>query len=99
MEEAPKAGYPAGPTILAETLMPYILQRLAAGSYDLLLEGALVGGVVREVGKNGFVRGWRAELMSDMPPMPAPFTQETHEFETFEAAVAWLGTSVWIEGA
>src|SRR5215218_4751223 len=68
---------PAGPTIITEILMPYTLRRLAAGSYDLIREGMVVGGVVRDVAKNGHVRGWRAELMSDTPPMPAPFTQET----------------------
>jgi len=74
--------------------MPYTLHRLAAGSYDLLLEGMVVGSVVREVAKNGYVRGWRAELMSGEPPLPAPFTQEAHEFKSFEAAVSWLGGSV-----
>jgi hypothetical protein len=74
--------------------MPYTLHRLAAGSYDLLLEGMVVGSVVREVATSGHVRGWRAELMSGEPPLLAPFTQETHEFKSFEAAVSWLGGSV-----
>lgn len=72
--------------------MTYILRRLASGSYDLLLEGELVGSVVREVARSGCVQGWRAELMNDAPPMPIPFTQETHEFKSLRAAVAWLGS-------
>jgi hypothetical protein len=74
--------------------MPYFLHRLAPGSYDLLLEGKVVGSVVREVTDSGYVRGWRAELMSGEPPLPGPFTQETHEFKSFEAAVSWLGEIV-----
>lgn len=33
--------------------MPYTLQRLAAGSYDLLLDGDVVGSVVRSLSKGG----------------------------------------------
>ncbi|MBP2505564.1 hypothetical protein ABID82_006576 [Methylobacterium sp. PvP062] len=70
--------------------MPYILQRLAAGSYDLLLDGEIVGSVVRSVSKGGDVRGWHAELLEDAPPRPAPFMQVAHRFDTLEAAVTWL---------
>ena len=77
--------------------MPYTLHRLAAGSYDLLLEGTVIGSVVREVGKSGQIRGWRAELMSGEPPLPEPFTQEAHEFKSFEAIVAWLGGGVLVQ--
>ncbi|MBP1180951.1 hypothetical protein [Methylobacterium sp. PvR107] len=76
--------------------MPYTLHRLAAGSYDLLLEGTVIGSVVRDVGKSGQIRGWRVELMSGELPLPAPFTQETHEFKSFEAAVSWLGGGVLV---
>jgi hypothetical protein len=71
--------------------MLYTLHRLAAGSYDLLLGGRVVGSVVRDVTKTGMVQGWRAELMSNELPLPVPFTQGTHEFKTFEATVHWLG--------
>ncbi len=37
--------------------MPYTLQRLAAGSYDLLLDGDVVGSVVRSLSKGGDIRG------------------------------------------
>jgi hypothetical protein len=70
--------------------MPYILHRLAAGSYDLIRDGTVVGSVVRDVTKGGDVRGWHAELLSVASPLPPPFTQAAHRFDTLEAAVAWL---------
>ncbi len=36
--------------------MPYTLQRLAAGSYDLLLDSTVMGGVVRDISADGDVR-------------------------------------------
>lgn len=71
--------------------MPYTLHRLAPGSYDLLLDGKVVGSVVRDITKGSLVRGWDAELLSAAPPLPAPFTREAYRFGTLEAAVAWLG--------
>ncbi len=52
-------------------VMPYTLHRLAAGSYDLLLDGAAIGSVTRDVTKSGLVRGWDVELLSADPPLPA----------------------------
>ncbi|ACB28304.1 hypothetical protein [Methylobacterium radiotolerans] len=77
--------------------MPYTLQRLAAGSYDLLLDGDVVGSVVRSLTKGGDVRGWYAELLEAAPPLPAPFTQEAHRFDTLDDTLAWLG-GAQIEG-
>ncbi|MGV7034820.1 hypothetical protein [Methylobacterium symbioticum] len=74
--------------------MPYTLQRLAAGSYDLLLDGEFVGSVVRDLSGGGDVRGWQAELLSAAPPMPTPFTKEAHRFETLEAARKWLDATI-----
>ncbi len=56
--------------------MPYMLHRLAAGSYDLIREGTVVGSVVRDVTKGGDVRGWHAELLSAAAPLPPPFGQQ-----------------------
>ncbi|MCJ2051245.1 hypothetical protein [Methylobacterium sp. J-070] len=78
--------------------MTYTLHRLAAGSYDLILQGAIVGTVVREVARNGEVRCWYAELLSPAPPLPAPFAHEAHRFDTLEATVAWLGGATVQEG-
>ena len=73
--------------------MPYTLRRLAAGSYDILLNGTLIGGAVRDISAGGDVRGWRAELLNDLPAgqRPLPFTKVEHRFETLEAITAWLG--------
>jgi hypothetical protein len=75
----------------AEIPMPYSLHRLAAGSYDLILDGKVVGSVVRDQTRSGQVRAWHAELMSEAPPLPAPFTRETYRFDTLEAVITWLG--------
>jgi hypothetical protein len=77
--------------------MPYALHRLASGSYDLNLDGTVVGSVTRDITRGGVVKGWDVELLSAAPPLPAPFTQEAHRFETLEAAIAWLGGAT-IEG-
>jgi hypothetical protein len=73
--------------------MAYTLHRLAVGSYDLLLHGQIIGGVVRNVSVSGDLRGWRVELIEDLPPeqRPEPFTKAEHAFKTFNAAWKWLG--------
>ncbi|MCJ2016942.1 hypothetical protein MKK84_05800 [Methylobacterium sp. E-065] len=76
---------------VAAISMTYTLHRLAAGSYDLVVQGAIVGTVVREVARNGEAKGWHAELLTAVPPLPAPFTNEAHRFDTLEATIAWLG--------
>ena len=78
--------------------MPYTLHRLAAGSYDLLLDGEIVASLVRDISDHGHVRKWQAELLSDTPPLPAPFTKSVHCFKTLEEAVAWLGDATIAEG-
>jgi hypothetical protein len=73
--------------------MPYTLHRLAAGSYDLLLDGTVMGGVVRDITAHGDVRRWRAELLDDLPPLqrPQPFTEIEHRFDSLEEVISWLG--------
>jgi hypothetical protein len=73
--------------------MAYKLHRLAAGSYDLLLHGKVVGSVVRNISASGEPRGWRAELIENLPPeqRPEPFTEAEHTFRTLNAAWTWLG--------
>ncbi|GJD97327.1 hypothetical protein [Methylobacterium iners] len=79
--------------------MAYTLHRLAAGSYDLALDDAIMGCVVQEVSRTGQVEGWRVELLDDLPTVlrPQPFTQAEHHFPTLEAAVAWLGGAPVVE--
>jgi hypothetical protein len=75
--------------------MPYTLHKLAPGSYDLKLDGELIGGVV----KNGpRAATWTAELLDDVPSgaLPAPFTKTEHNFPTLDAVLTWLGgAEVW----
>ncbi|MCJ2070006.1 hypothetical protein MKK75_14575 [Methylobacterium sp. J-030] len=73
--------------------MTYTLQQLAAGSYDVLLDGHPVAALVCEVDRSEAVRGWLIELLDDASPAerPAPFTAQSHAFETRAAALEWLG--------
>lgn len=73
--------------------MTYSIKQLAPGSYDVLLKGSLVAALVREVDRGDTVREWLVELLDETPPAdrPAPFTAQSHSFETRAAALAWLG--------
>ena len=51
--------------------MTYTLQRLAPGSYDLLLDGAIVDSVVRLVDSHGEARAWFAEPLEADGPLRA----------------------------
>ena len=65
------------------------LIRLAAGSYDLDIEGEVVASVVRGGdGHNGVT--WYAEVLNEAA-LPSPFTDPVHEFASFEDVLAWLG--------
>lgn len=77
--------------------MTYTVQQLAPGSYDVMLDGALVASLVREVGHSDAVWGWLVELLDETSPAerPAPFTAQQHAFRTRAAALEWLG----IQGA
>ncbi|POR40397.1 hypothetical protein [Methylobacterium sp. V23] len=81
--------------------MTYTLHRLAPGSYDLALDGVIVGGVVRETTAGGAPTGWCAELLQDLPAAtrPRPFDCVEHRFQTLEAAVAWLGGAAILDSA
>jgi hypothetical protein len=73
--------------------MPYRLSKLAAGSYDVILNGVIIAGLVRADIRHHVK--WTAELLLDLPPeqMPSPFTASEHDFATLEEACRWLGIS------
>jgi hypothetical protein len=70
--------------------MTYSLSKLAPGGYDPYLNGALMGGVVRN---GASARTLTAELLDDVPTgaMPKPFTKPEHRFPSLEAALDWFG--------
>lgn len=71
--------------------MTYTLSRLAPGSYDVLLNGVIVAGLVRSGETNRAT--WTAELLVDVHPRrrPAPFIETEHTFGSLEEAQRWLG--------
>ncbi|WP_262267354.1 hypothetical protein [Microvirga yunnanensis] len=71
--------------------MTYSLIQLAPGAYDLLLNGEVVGSVVRNSSYQPYT--WTAELLEDLPPArrPAPFTDLEHVFASLEDLCDWLG--------
>ncbi|GJE46597.1 hypothetical protein [Methylobacterium soli] len=80
--------------------MTYTLRRLAPGSFDILLDGELVGGLVRNVSAAGHVHGWQAELLTKMlVTFPKPFIQPEHVFQTRAAALTWLGIPICARGS
>jgi hypothetical protein len=75
--------------------MTYSLERLAPGSYDVLLDGEIVAALARTITGKGGAALWHAELLTALPAAarPAPFVQSEHQFGTFAEACAWLGVS------
>jgi len=73
--------------------LTYRLRKLAAGSYDVILDGVIIAGVVRSILRERVT--WTAELLIDLSPeaMPPPFTAPEHDFPTLEDACRWLGVS------
>lgn len=72
--------------------MAYVLNQLAAGSYDLLIDSVVVGSVVRDELPDGHRAKWRAVLLDDSPaaPRPHPFTEIEHQFGSLTAVTQWL---------
>lgn len=70
--------------------MPSTLSRLAPGSYDVLLDGAVIASLVRSGQTNDAT--WTAELLIDRPPgeRPVPFTETEHTFGSLDEAQRWL---------
>ncbi|QRM32422.1 hypothetical protein [Microvirga sp. VF16] len=72
--------------------MTYSLIQLAPGAYDLLLNGEVIGSVVR-TGERSNNTVWTAELLENLPhgQRPAPFVEVEHTFLTLEPLCDWLG--------
>ena len=64
--------------------MPYSLERLAPGSYDVLLAGEVVASLARSFEGKAKARHWLAELLTDerAAGRPMPFREAAHEFES-----------------
>jgi hypothetical protein len=75
------------------TAVTYTVEQLAPGSYDVLLDGVTIAGLVRVVSGSGPSDTWQIELLDEMPETerPAPFTSQWHTFKSRSAALEWLG--------
>jgi hypothetical protein len=71
--------------------MSYKLVRLAPGSYDVVLNGVIIAGLVRSGPSDEAT--WIAELLVDLAPeeRPAPFSELEHAFGSLDEARVWLG--------
>ena len=91
--------FPGGLTsALLIIAMAYSLTKLAAGSYDLWLNGKIIGSVVK--GGSHDAPTWIAELLVEGPleERPAPFTSTEHEFTSLGEVRKWLGLPEGPEG-
>lgn len=78
--------------------MTYTLHRLAAGNYDLILDGIVIGSVVRTSLSNRNTAVWRAELADEnWEGWPAPFEAAEHEFVSLDEITDWLGASLVVD--
>ena len=73
--------------------MAYTVEKLAPGSYDVLLDGVVIAGLVRSVYGHGPSDTWLVELLDEVPAIrrPAPFTSQRRLFKSRPAALEWLG--------
>jgi hypothetical protein len=73
--------------------MTYTVEQLAPGSYDVLLDGALIASLVRNVHRDGPRGTWVVELLDELPAIkrPEPFTSQWRTFSSRSAALEWLG--------
>ena len=71
--------------------MAYRLFQLARGSYDIDLDGEVIGSLVHLPPTHRRPGSWVAELLKDDGQRPPPFVSAEHEFQSFDAALAWLG--------
>jgi hypothetical protein len=69
----------------------YAVEKLAPGSYDVLLGGVLIAALTRDI--DGPVDEWRIDLLAETSPSerPPPFEGQSHTFSSYRAALNWLG--------
>ena len=81
--------------------MTYTVERLAPGSYDVLLDGNLVAALVHVIEREGLGDRWEIDLLEEDPSAdrPKPFTAQSHTFGSRLAALEWLGIWPPREGA
>lgn len=72
--------------------MPYTVERLAPGSFDVRLDGKVVASLVAETNERSLRTTWHVELLdeSDGGSRPAPFTRALHKFDSLGSACEWL---------
>jgi hypothetical protein len=85
---------PWSPNEEVSSPVTYRLYKLAPGSYDIILNGVIIDGLVRSTTGRQDVT-WVAELLIELPDdeQPSPFTQTEHAFSTLDAACRWVGVS------
>jgi hypothetical protein len=71
--------------------MAYRIFQLARGSYDIDLDGEVIGSLVHLAPMRHRPASWVAELLSDDGQRPPPFVSAEHEFQAFGDVLAWLG--------
>lgn len=73
--------------------MPYTLERLAPGSFDVLRDGEVVASLVADTDSRSLRTTWVAELLDEPEGerRPSPFTKALHKFDSLGAACEWLG--------
>lgn len=73
--------------------MTYTVEQLAPGSYDVLLDGVVIAGLLQSVHRSGPSDTWQVESLDEMPAAegPAPFANQRHVFKSRPAALEWLG--------
>lgn len=69
----------------------YTVEKLAPGSYDVLLDGRLIAALTR--GIDDLEEPWRLDLLAETSPseFPQPFTAQSHAFNSYREALYWLG--------
>ena len=78
--------------------MTYVLHRLAAGNYDLILDGVVIGSDVRGGTSKSKPPTWRAEFADENGEgWPELLTATEHEFVSPDEVADWPGASLVVD--